>query len=84
MNGPYLDFEKPIFELERRISDLKDLAGRDRDDPSQSLNFPMRLRPWKGSLKSFPERFTPSFPGGREFSWLAILVVPAAWIMSPL
>ncbi|MFQ6031533.1 MAG: acetyl-CoA carboxylase carboxyltransferase subunit alpha [Candidatus Zixiibacteriota bacterium] len=37
MNGPYLDFEKPIYELEKRISDLKDLAGRNRDDPSESL-----------------------------------------------
>jgi len=37
MNGPYLDFEKPIYELEKRISDLKDLAGRHGDDPLERL-----------------------------------------------
>ncbi|MCJ7577596.1 MAG: acetyl-CoA carboxylase carboxyltransferase subunit alpha [candidate division Zixibacteria bacterium] len=37
MNGPYLDFEKPIYELEKRISDLKDLAGRHVDDPLGGL-----------------------------------------------
>jgi acetyl-CoA carboxylase carboxyl transferase subunit alpha len=37
MNGPYLDFEKPIYELEKKISDLKDLAGRHVDDPLEGL-----------------------------------------------
>jgi acetyl-CoA carboxylase carboxyl transferase subunit alpha len=37
MNGPYLDFEKPIYELEKKIGELRDLADRDRDDPSESL-----------------------------------------------
>jgi acetyl-CoA carboxylase carboxyl transferase subunit alpha len=37
MNGPYLDFEKPIYELEKKIGELKDLADRDQDDPSESL-----------------------------------------------
>jgi len=37
MNGPYLDFEKPIYELEKKIGELKDLSDRDRDDPSESL-----------------------------------------------
>jgi acetyl-CoA carboxylase carboxyl transferase subunit alpha len=37
MNGPYLDFEKPIYELEKRISDLKDLAGRHGNDPLEGL-----------------------------------------------
>ena len=36
MNGPYLDFEKPIYELEKRINDLKELAGREGDDPLES------------------------------------------------
>ncbi len=34
MNGPYLDFEKPIHELEKKIVDLKELAGREGEDPS--------------------------------------------------
>ncbi len=37
MNGPYLDFEKPIYELEKRINDLKDLSSRNRDNPVESL-----------------------------------------------
>ncbi|MCK4225230.1 MAG: acetyl-CoA carboxylase carboxyltransferase subunit alpha [candidate division Zixibacteria bacterium] len=37
MNGPYLDFEKPIYELEKKIGELKDLADRDKDDPLESL-----------------------------------------------
>lgn len=32
-----MDFEKPIYELEKRISDLKDLAGRHGDDPLEGL-----------------------------------------------
>ena len=32
-----MDFEKPIYELEKRISDLKDLAGRHGDDPLERL-----------------------------------------------
>lgn len=31
MNGPHLEFEKPIYELEKRINDLKELAGREGD-----------------------------------------------------
>jgi len=37
MNGPYLDFEKPIHELEKRINDLKELAGREGEDPLENL-----------------------------------------------
>jgi len=32
-----LDFEKPIYELEKRINDLKDLSSRNRDNPVESL-----------------------------------------------
>jgi acetyl-CoA carboxylase carboxyl transferase subunit alpha len=35
MNGPYLDFEKPIYELEKKISELRDLAHR--GDPMENL-----------------------------------------------
>jgi acetyl-CoA carboxylase carboxyl transferase subunit alpha len=35
MNGPYLDFEKPIYELEKKISELRDLAHR--SDPMENL-----------------------------------------------
>ena len=37
MNGQYLDFEKPIYELEKKISELKDLAGRHGGDPLEGL-----------------------------------------------
>jgi acetyl-CoA carboxylase carboxyl transferase subunit alpha len=44
MNGPYLDFEKPIYELEKRISDLRDLAGRNRDDPMEGLELSREIQ----------------------------------------
>jgi len=37
MNGPHLDFEKPIYELEKRINDLKELAGREGEDTLENL-----------------------------------------------
>jgi acetyl-CoA carboxylase carboxyl transferase subunit alpha len=49
MNGPHLEFEKPIYELEKRISDLKELAGRGKDD---SLDDPERSR----EIKSLEEK----------------------------
>jgi acetyl-CoA carboxylase carboxyl transferase subunit alpha len=44
MNGPYLDFEKPIYELEKRINDLKELAGREGDDPLESLELSKEIQ----------------------------------------
>jgi acetyl-CoA carboxylase carboxyl transferase subunit alpha len=32
MNGTWLDFEKPIIELERKIEELKSRAGGDSGD----------------------------------------------------
>ncbi len=37
MNGPHLDFEKPIYELEKRINDLKELAGHEGNDTIEGL-----------------------------------------------
>jgi acetyl-CoA carboxylase carboxyl transferase subunit alpha len=37
MNGPYLEFEKPIYELEKRITDLKELASREGKDSPDGL-----------------------------------------------
>ncbi len=37
MNGPFLDFEKPIYELEKRINDLKELSGHQGDDSLEGL-----------------------------------------------
>ncbi len=37
MNGPILDFEKPIYELEKRINDLKELADHQEDDSLEGL-----------------------------------------------
>ena len=44
MNGPSLDFEKPILELEKRINDLKELAGREGDDPLESLELSQEIQ----------------------------------------
>ncbi len=39
MNGPHLEFEKPIYELEKRITDLKELASREGKDSPDNLRF---------------------------------------------
>jgi len=44
MNGPSLDFEKPILELEKRINDLKELVGREGDDPLESLELSQEIQ----------------------------------------
>lgn len=44
MNGPYLDFEKPIYELEKRINDLRELSGREGDDPLDSLELSREIQ----------------------------------------
>lgn len=44
MNGPYLDFEKPIHELEKRINDLKELAGREGEDPLENLELSREIQ----------------------------------------
>ncbi len=44
MNGPYLDFEKPIHELEKRINDLKELAGREGEDPLDNLELSREIQ----------------------------------------
>jgi acetyl-CoA carboxylase carboxyl transferase subunit alpha len=44
MNGPYLDFEKPIHELEKRINDLKELAGRQGEDPLENLELSREIK----------------------------------------
>jgi acetyl-CoA carboxylase carboxyl transferase subunit alpha len=44
MNGPVLDFEKPIYELEKRINDLKELAGREGEDPLDNLELSREIR----------------------------------------
>lgn len=44
MNGPYLDFEKPIHELEKRINDLKELADREGEDPLENLELSREIQ----------------------------------------
>ncbi len=44
MNGPHLEFEKPIYELEKRISDLKELAGRGADDSVDDLELSREIK----------------------------------------
>lgn len=54
MNGSHLDFEKPIHELEKRIDDLKDLAGREGDDPTYNLELSREIK----SLEEKRDRLT--------------------------
>jgi acetyl-CoA carboxylase carboxyl transferase subunit alpha len=54
MNGPYLDFEKPIHELEKRIGDLRELATREGEDPLDNLELPRKIR----SLEEKRDRLT--------------------------
>jgi acetyl-CoA carboxylase carboxyl transferase subunit alpha len=54
MNGSYLDFEKPIHELEKRIDDLKDLADREGDDPTYNLELSREIK----SLEEKRDRLT--------------------------
>jgi len=49
MNGLYLDFEKPIYELEKKIGELKDLA--DRDDPLESLELSQEIEALETKLE---------------------------------
>ncbi len=44
MNGPHLEFEKPIYELERRINDLKELAGRDGEEAHDGLELGREIK----------------------------------------
>jgi acetyl-CoA carboxylase carboxyl transferase subunit alpha len=44
MNGPYLDFEKPIYELEKRINDLKELDGHKADDPLENIELSREIK----------------------------------------
>jgi acetyl-CoA carboxylase carboxyl transferase subunit alpha len=44
MNGPHLDFEKPIYELEKRISDLRELAGRRGDESLDELELSREIK----------------------------------------
>lgn len=44
MNGPHLEFEKPIYELEKRISDLKEAAGREGEDPQDNLEIAREIK----------------------------------------
>ena len=38
MNGTWLDFEKPIIELERKIEELKSRAGGDERETAEELD----------------------------------------------
>jgi acetyl-CoA carboxylase carboxyl transferase subunit alpha len=44
MNGPHLEFEKPIYELERRINDLKELAGRSGENSHDGLELGREIK----------------------------------------
>jgi acetyl-CoA carboxylase carboxyl transferase subunit alpha len=44
MNGPYLDFEKPIYELEKRINDLKELNGHREDESLENVELSREIQ----------------------------------------
>jgi acetyl-CoA carboxylase carboxyl transferase subunit alpha len=44
MNGPYLDFEKPIYELEKKINDLKELDGHKEDDSLENVELSREIQ----------------------------------------
>jgi len=46
-----LDFEKPIYELEKKIGELKDLVDRDQDDPSESLELSREIEALETKLE---------------------------------
>ncbi len=45
MNGQYLDFEKPILELEKKIKDMKDFAA------GENLEISSEIRVWEKKLE---------------------------------
>lgn len=53
MNGPYLDFEKPIYELEKKISELRDLAHR--GDPLENLELSHEIEALEIKLEKLSE-----------------------------
>jgi acetyl-CoA carboxylase carboxyl transferase subunit alpha len=44
MNGPYLDFERPIYELEKRINDLKELNGHQEDASLENIELSREIQ----------------------------------------
>ena len=46
-----MDFEKPIYELEKKIGELKDLVDRDQDDPSESLELSREIEALETKLE---------------------------------
>jgi acetyl-CoA carboxylase carboxyl transferase subunit alpha len=53
MNGPYLDFEKPIYELEKKISELRDSTHR--NDPLESLELSREIEALETKLEKLSE-----------------------------
>ena len=54
MNGTWLDFEKPIIELERKIEELKSRAGGDERETAEELRPPREARPTGSARTSSP------------------------------
>lgn len=55
MNGPHLEFEKPIYELEKRINDLKELAGREEEDPLENLELKREIKSLEEKLEKLTQ-----------------------------
>jgi len=45
MNGQFLDFEKPILELEKKIKDMKDFAA------GEKMEISSEIRAWEKKLE---------------------------------
>ncbi|MGB8657336.1 MAG: acetyl-CoA carboxylase carboxyltransferase subunit alpha [Candidatus Zixiibacteriota bacterium] len=50
MNGPHLDFEKPIIELEKRINDLKELSDRENEETLENLELSREIKALESKL----------------------------------
>jgi acetyl-CoA carboxylase carboxyl transferase subunit alpha len=55
MNGPHLEFEKPIYELEKKISDLKEIAGRGGETPAENLEVAREIKSLEEKLEKLTQ-----------------------------
>lgn len=73
----YLEFEKPVAQLEEKIQELRDMSsGSEGLDLTSDINGLERKKP------NFSRKSSISFLLGRCRFWLAIRIVRTRWITS--
>ena len=70
----YLEFEKPVAQLEEKIQELRDMSSG-----SEGLDLTSDI---KGKKSNFSRKSSISFLLGRCRFWLAIRIVRTRWITS--